>query len=48
MLVVAFLTCLSTSCLSQVMATCLLSCDDLFMWIHFYLVSLGIMVCIIP
>jgi hypothetical protein len=29
------------------MATCLLSCNDLFIWIHSYFASLGMMIDII-
>jgi hypothetical protein len=47
MLVVACLTCLFTSCLSYLIATCLLSCYGLFVRIHSCFASLGIMVCII-
>jgi hypothetical protein len=47
MLVVACLMCFIHSCLTYLMATCLLSCYDLLMWIHSYFASLVIMVCII-
>jgi hypothetical protein len=47
MLVVACLVCFIHSCLSYLMATCLLSCYGLLMWTHSYFASLGIMVCII-
>jgi hypothetical protein len=47
MLVVACLTCLLTSCYILLMATCLLSHSGLFVRIHSYFASLGIMVCII-
>jgi hypothetical protein len=47
MLVVAYLTCLFTSCMSYLMATCLLSYYGLFVRIHSYFASLDIMVYII-
>jgi hypothetical protein len=43
MLVVACLTCLFTSCISYLMAIYLLSCYDLFMRVHSYFVSLGML-----
>jgi hypothetical protein len=42
MLVVTFLT-----CLSQLMATCLLSCNGLLMWIYSCFACLGMMMDII-
>jgi hypothetical protein len=47
MLVMAYLTCLFTSCLSYLMASYLLSCIGLFVRIHSYFACLGIMMCII-
>jgi hypothetical protein len=35
------------SCLSYLMATCLLSCYDLLMWIHTYFASLDVVMDII-
>jgi hypothetical protein len=42
MLVVACLMCFIHSCLSQLMATCLLSYCGLLMWIHSYFASLSL------
>jgi hypothetical protein len=47
MLVVACLMCFIHSCLSLLMATCVLSCYGLLIWIHFYFASFGMVMDII-